>query len=72
MKLLIVSTRYHPSLLILYQLLAKDKSKRLGYAADAEEVLKHPFFASLDLNKMLKQEVEAPFKPEMAGDGLNV
>ena len=53
-------------------MLAKDKSKRLGYAADAEEVLKHPFFASLDLNKMLKQEVDAPFKPEMSGDGLNV
>ena len=30
--------------IIFKQLLAKDKTKRLGYANDAEEILKHPFF----------------------------
>jgi len=37
---------------IINSLLVKEKAKRLGYANDAEEILSHPFFASLDLSKL--------------------
>jgi hypothetical protein len=28
----------------------------------------HPFFASIDWDKLLRREVEAPFKPQVSGD----
>lgn len=34
---------------VINALLIKDKSKRLGYENDAEEILSHPFFSGLDL-----------------------
>ena len=50
----------------------KNKANRLGFANDGEEVLKHPFFQGIDLNKLMRQEIEAPFKPEVSADGLDV
>lgn len=49
----------------------KDKSKRLGYAGDAEEILSHPFFSGLDFEKLVGKDLEAPFKPEIEGNGLD-
>jgi hypothetical protein len=37
---------------VINALLTKDKTKRLGYEGDMNEILSHPFFASLDLVKM--------------------
>jgi hypothetical protein len=52
--------------------LAKDKSKRLGSAGDGQEILAHPFFASLNLEQLLDQTMEPPFKPELSADVLDV
>ncbi len=52
--------------------MTKDKTKRLGYAGDGEVILSHPFFADLDLDRLFLKEVEAPFRPELAQDHLDV
>lgn len=49
-------------------LLKKDKNHRLGAVGDSEEIMKHPYFAKLDIEKLLKREVEAPFIPELGKD----
>lgn len=56
---------------LIVNLLAKDKSKRLGYKGDGDEVLAHPFFADLDLKKMERKIMPAPFKPEISQDFLD-
>lgn len=53
-------------------MLAKDKSKRLGVAGDGPEILAHPFFASIDLKKLETKVFEAPFKPEISSDFVDV
>jgi len=53
-------------------LLAKDKQKRLGVAGDSEEILAHPFFASIDFEKLALKTIEAPFKPELSEDFIDV
>ena len=37
---------------LIVGLLAKDKAKRLGYKGDGDEILAHPFFADMDLQKL--------------------
>jgi serum/glucocorticoid-regulated kinase 2 len=39
---------------LIVNLLAKDKTKRLGYKDDGAEVLRHPFFKDLDLEKLAR------------------
>lgn len=46
-------------------MLEKDRKKRLGQRGDVDEVLKHPFFANLDMKKLLAKEIEAPFIPKI-------
>jgi len=48
-------------------LLEKDRKLRLGQSDDCDEVLKHPFFKDIDLDKLIKKEIEPPFKPELKG-----
>ena len=50
----------------------KDKTKRLGYENDAEEILAHPFFSGLDLQGLFNKTLVAPFKPEISADHLDV
>jgi serum/glucocorticoid-regulated kinase 2 len=52
--------------------LVKDKTKRLGYDKDGEDVLSHPFFADIDIEKLCNKEIEAPFKPDVSSDHLDV
>lgn len=40
---------------LIVGLLAKDKTKRLGFKDGGKEVLGHPFFADLDLEKLEKK-----------------
>lgn len=47
---------------LVLKLLNKDKKERLGSAGDAEEILKHPFFASLDLEALYNCTMEPPLK----------
>lgn len=56
---------------LIVSLLAKDKSKRLGYKEDGAEVLRHPFFADIDIEKLARKEVEPPYKPEVSTDFLD-
>lgn len=53
---------------LIVQLLAKDKNKRLGYKDDGAEILRHPFFADLDIAKLERKEVDPPFKPDVSAD----
>jgi serum/glucocorticoid-regulated kinase 2 len=48
----------------LPQLLTREPEKRLGYNGGLE-VRQHPWFSDIDWNKLLKKEVEMPFKPKV-------
>ncbi|XP_068918407.1 ribosomal protein S6 kinase alpha-5-like isoform X3 [Tenebrio molitor] len=51
------------------KLLVKDPRKRLGGGeGDATELKKHPFFKSLDWNKLSQKEIPAPFKPTIRNE----
>ncbi|GJE98501.1 Pkinase-domain-containing protein [Phanerochaete sordida] len=51
---------------ILTGLLTRDPAQRLGVNG-AEEIKKHPFFAkNIDFNKLLKKQIQPPFKPSVA------
>ncbi len=39
---------------LVLKLLNKEKADRLGSKGDADEILSHPFFASLDLEAVLE------------------
>ena len=45
---------------LLTKLLEKDPEKRLG---EAEAIMKHSFFESIDWEKMLKRELATPYVP---------
>jgi len=49
---------------LIAKLLHKDKEQRLGFKGDGEEILAHPFFASLDIKGLYNKTVVPPFKPE--------
>ena len=44
-------------------MLQKDKTRRLG-ANGGNEVLSHPFFSELDLEKLSNKQIRAPFVPK--------
>ena len=54
---------------LISRLLIRDRKQRLGQKGDMDEVFSHPFFANLDLEKLIKKELEAPFKPAV-NEGL--
>ena len=47
---------------LVLKLLNKDKKDRLGSANDAEEILKHPFFSSLNMKDVFEGKMEPPLK----------
>mmetsp|Transcript_9406 Transcript_9406/g.15215 ORF Transcript_9406/g.15215 Transcript_9406/m.15215 type:complete len:123 (+) Transcript_9406:271-639(+) len=49
-------------------LLDRDPKKRLG-AKSGKEVKEHKFFDGIDFGKLLKKEIEPPFKPKHQEDG---
>lgn len=54
---------------LLTSLLRRDPAKRLGSGpSGAQEIMDHPFFASIDFDKLLKREVEPPFKPVVTSE----
>lgn len=54
---------------VLEGLLRKDPSQRLGGGKDGpSEVKGHPFFASVDWEKLFDKEIEPPFKPKIKSD----
>ncbi|KAI6216098.1 hypothetical protein M3Y94_00463300 [Aphelenchoides besseyi] len=54
---------------ILKELLNKDKEARLGSSRDVEDVKQHPFFSSIDWDKLLRRELKPPFVPRVRSDG---
>ena len=46
-------------------MLVKDRRSRLGQANDMDEILMHPFFAGLDMSKLLQKKIPAPFVPKV-------
>jgi serine/threonine protein kinase len=52
---------------LICKLLDKEKKTRLG-ANGVDEILNHPWFKPLDIEKMLKRELEPPYKPDSKDD----
>ena len=52
--------------------MTKDKTKRLGYENDGDEILEHPFFADIDFEKLMGEELVAPYKPDLQEGTLDV
>lgn len=50
----------------------KDPANRLGSKNGLEEVISHPFLASMDFEKMIKKELDSPFKPKLTTDVFDV
>jgi serine/threonine protein kinase len=54
------------------KLLDKDPAKRLGSKNGVDEILSHPFFASINFDELLIKKIEAPFKPKLSSNVLDV
>ena len=50
---------------LINSLLEKDKSKRLGAKGGVQEILDHPFFDGLDIEKLLKKELTPEYMPDI-------
>ncbi len=53
---------------LINKLLNKNKKKRLGAQGDINEILAHPFFAGIDLDKLLKRELVPPYMPAITDE----
>ena len=47
---------------IVLKLLNKEKDNRLGSKGDVDEIMCHPFFASINVTDLLQRKVEPPLK----------
>ena len=52
---------------LILRLLDKNKKTRLGVNG-IDEILAHAWFKSLDMEKLMKRELEPPYKPEIKED----
>lgn len=50
------------------QLLEKDPEQRLGSKHGAKDLLEHPWFASLDVDKIKAKKIKAPHIPDLEDD----
>jgi len=50
---------------LISKMLEKDRKKRLGCETDVQEILAHPWFADLDMEKLLDRKLEAPHIPKV-------
>lgn len=50
---------------LISKMLNKDRRQRLGQNNDMDEILLHPFFADLDMQKLLQKQIPAPFVPSI-------
>lgn len=55
---------------IVLKLLQKDKAKRLGAVNDIDDVISHPYFASLNIEELLKKSITPPYMPEISKDHI--
>ncbi len=54
----------------IIRLLDKNSETRLG--TNFIDIVKHPFFASLDFQKLENKEYESPIRPDLSDDILDV
>jgi serum/glucocorticoid-regulated kinase 2 len=52
--------------------LEKDPINRLGTKEGLDEVMRHPWLQAIDFQKLLEKHLEAPFKPKLSADLLDV
>ena len=57
---------------ICIKLLNKDKNERLGSKGDIYEIMKHPFFAKLDIDALMAGTLEPPMKIELNETSGNI
>lgn len=48
-------------------MLSKERKDRLGQDKDVDDILSHPWFEDLEVDKLLDKKMPAPFKPKMEG-----
>jgi len=53
---------------IIGKLLDKDKSTRLGSKGDAKEILSHPFFKDINMEDLIQEKIEPPFRPQIENE----
>ena len=53
---------------LIRRLLEKNRLRRLGAKSDYQEVLQHPFFQGVDIQKIKNKTVPAPYHPEINDD----
>lgn len=53
---------------LISKMLVKDRRDRLGQNNDLDDILMHPFFADLDIQKLLEKKIDAPFVPKIANN----
>lgn len=49
---------------LIVQLLNRDPKKRLGSKDDVNDIKAHPFFKTLSFEKLMKKEIDPPYKPK--------
>lgn len=67
----ICTEKYYPlakevspeAMAVIEKLLEKNPSKRLGTFRE-NDILSHPWFSSIDMGKLRKKEIEAPWVPD--------
>jgi serum/glucocorticoid-regulated kinase 2 len=52
--------------------LEKEPANRLGSKNGLEEILAHPWFSSLEIGKLVEKSIDAPFKPKLSEDVMDV
>jgi len=52
---------------LIIQLLNRDPKKRCGSKDDVNDLKVHPFFKTISWEKMMKKEIESPYKPKVKG-----
>jgi serine/threonine protein kinase len=53
---------------LITRLLDKDKTKRLGAKGDIDEIIAHPFFKGLDIEKLVAKKLVPPYNPQIKDD----
>ena len=53
---------------LIKRLLEKDKRKRLGAQGDVADILEHPFFKGLDIEKLKNKQLKPPYQPVIKND----
>lgn len=53
---------------LITKMLEKDRKLRLGQDNGVEDILGHPWFADLDIKKIIAKEIEAPHIPKVRSE----